>query len=387
MKMESFQYIQGKGWSINQLPDLDSEHTLVLVFGSPIFKTNRTPITELAHFYKKSKMMGCSTAGEIFGPKIFDNSLSISVIQFENTPIQLEMASIRESKDSFYAGASIAQALNHFNLHSILVLSDGLNVNGSELISGLNQKTKAGVMITGGLAGDGSHFKHTWVIYNGEIFENHIVAVGFYGKHIQSGSAFRGGWDIFGPERRITRSVGNILYELDNKPVLSLYKEYLGERAAELPSAGLLYPLAIRNPSEKEAFPLVRTILNMDENTQSLIFAGDMPVGYYAQLMHANFDRLIESASEASKKASVMVNQASNAYKEPVLAIDISCVGRRLLLGERTEEETEATFNALPPGSKQIGFYSYGELSPSGAGNCDLHNQTMTITTFYERSA
>ena len=39
----------------------------------------------------------------------------------------------------------------------------------------------------------------------------------------------------------------------------------------------------------------------------------------------------------------------------------------------------------LPKGTKQIGFYSYGEISPYTTGSCDLHNQTMTLTTVTER--
>ncbi len=251
------------------------------------------------------------------------------------------------------------------------------------MVKGLNKINKE-VIITGGLAGDGPNFKRTWVICDGERLEHHAVAIGFYGKNICFGHASKGGWDIFGPERRITRSEGNVLYELDNHPALSLYKEYLGERASGLPSSGLLYPLAIRDPSSKENNPLVRTILNIDEKTQSLIFAGDMPTGYYAQLMRANFDRLIVSASEAGEIAkNYYCKEGTNL--SPVLALDISCVGRRLLLGERTEEETEATFNILPKDSMQIGFYSYGELSPGGMRNCELHNQTMTITTLNEK--
>lgn len=383
MKIASFQYIEKKGWSIQKFPELDSEKTLVLIFASPFFKHKLEPIQELANTYKKAKIIGCSTAGEIFGSNIFDESLSVAVIQFETTKLKLAIAKIEQPNESFTTGESIASALNQAELHSIFVLSDGLNVNGSELIKGLNNNIPPGVIITGGLAGDGPNFKNTWVIAGDKLLQNHAIAIGLYGHQICLGHAYKGGWDIFGPQRRITRSDGNILYELDNRPVLSLYKDYLGERAVELPASGLLYPLAIHDPSSKDNTTLVRTILNIDEKTQSLIFAGDMPVGYYAQLMRANFDRLIVSASEAGEEANHLKDKIIR--KNPLLAIDISCVGRRLLLGERTEEEIEATFNMLPKGSTQIGFYSYGELSPSGTGKCELHNQTMTITTIHER--
>jgi len=123
----------------------------------------------------------------------------------------------------------------------------------------------------------------------------------------------------------------------------------------------------------------VRTILAVDEATQSMTFAGDIPEGDYAQLMCANFDRLIQGAGEAAVSAR---NGAAGASAP--LAIAISCIGRRLVLGERTEEETEASLEVLPAGTRQVGFYSYGEISPYTSGHCDLHNQTMTLTTIAE---
>lgn len=387
MKIQSFQYIQNQGWNIQKFPDLDSENTLILIFASPAFRTNTKPIQELAQAYKKSKIIGCSTAGEIFGPGIFDNSISVAVVQFESTKLQLAKAEVNNSEESSKAGAQLAKSLHqNQNPKSIFVLSDGLNVNGSELIKGLNKHSAKEVTITGGLAGDGADFKNTWVIYDGKIVDHCIGAIGFYGDQIHVGHGSRGGWDIFGPERMITRSKGNVLYELDNQPALKLYKTYLGDRASELPAAGLLYPLAIRNPSDPDSQHIVRTILGIDEEAQSLTFAGDLPLGYYAQLMRANFDRLIVSANEAGEAANNLLFDDNTLNKQPVLAIDISCVGRRLLLGERTEEETETTLQSIPPGSTQIGFYSYGELSPLGAGNCELHNQTMTITTLLENT-
>ncbi|ASQ45211.1 FIST N domain protein [Legionella clemsonensis] len=345
MELRSFQYLEESGWTIESFPDLDSEQTMVLVFAAPEFLHLQEPIQQLNNFYKKSKMIGCSSAGEIFGPHIFDKSLSVAVIKFERTTIKTAKAQVNTIDDSFAAGESISKQLQSNDLKSIFVLSEGLNVNGSELVNGLNIPINGVTpLITGGLAADSSHFKKTWTLFNGEILYNHIVAIGFYGEFINIGHASKGGWDIFGPARRITRSEGNILYELDNRPALALYKEYLGERAAELPASGLLYPLAIQDATSTESIPLVRTILGVDEKKQALIFAGDMPTGYYAQLMHANFDRLITSANEAGELAIKKMIELHG----PILTVSISCVGRRLLLGERTEEETESTLEALP---------------------------------------
>lgn len=205
-----------------------------------------------------------------------------------------------------------------------------------------------------------------------------MTAVGLYGTAVRLTHGSKGGWDLFGPERLITRSRENVLFELNHKPALQLYKDYLGELAKGLPGTALHFPLAIRQ-KQTETKRLVRTILAIDETAQSLTFAGDMPEGSYAQFMRANFDRLIQGASDAATLAS-----PSGTGSTPTLSIAISCVGRRMVLGQRTEEEVEAAFDVLPKGSEQIGFYSYGEISPYATGHCDLHNQTMTITTISE---
>lgn len=382
MKLESFRYDSQKGWSCHTFPALDSENTLIIIFASPSYINNPTPLLELSKHYPKSKIIGCSSAGEISGKHIFDESLSVAIMQFEATEIKLVKTKINDANDSLAAGETIAELLYDPKLRGMFILSDGLNVNGSELVKGLNRAQKHRVVITGGLAGDGNQFKKTWSFYQNEIVTKHVIGVGFYGEQIRLGHGSCGGWNIFGPERRITRSKNNILYELDGLPALSLYKNYLGERANGLPATGLLYPLAIRKSLDKPQ-QVVRTILAVDEKEQSLTFAGDVPEGYLAQLMRANFDRLITAAEEAGElSAQNMLKQYSP--ENPALAIAISCVGRRLLLGERTEEETESTLESLPQGTHQIGFYSYGELSPHETGECDLHNQTMTLTTIYE---
>jgi hypothetical protein len=216
------------------------------------------------------------------------------------------------------------------------------------------------------------------VCLDGPAPSEQIVAIGLYGARLQVGFGSRGGWEPFGVERTITRAVGNVLYELDGEPALDLYKRYLDDHAAGLPASGLLFPLTIRSTTSGE--PVVRTILAVDEQARSLTFAGDLPVGHRARLMRASLDRLVAGASEA---ASVSLADAS----APVsLALLVSCVGRKLVLKQRVEEEIEGVREVLGPEATIAGFYSYGELAPFKASRpCELHNQTMTITTLSER--
>jgi hypothetical protein len=305
--------------------------------------------------------------------------LTVAVIQFQYTSIVNTSTPVPSIEDSFNTGKTIAHQLNDPSLRAIFVLSDGLKVNGSELVRGLNAVLPDSVVVTGGLAGDGDRFKRTWVIKDGALHSGLVSAVGLYGDHLKISHGSRGGWDIFGPERLITRSKSNILYELDGKPALQLYKEYLGDEAAALPATAFYFPLALRaNTSDHKQ--VVRTVLAIDEVNQAIISAGDIPQGYLAQLMRGNFDHLIDGATEA---ATMTRSQLPDAL--PLLSIAISCVGRRLVLGERTEEELEALFEVLPEGTQQIGFYSYGEISPyDSRGRCNLHNQTMALTTITE---
>lgn len=361
--------------------ELDSPNTLLVLFGSSALINTPDRIQQALTAYPQSHVIGCSTAGEIHGSEISDDSLVVAAVRFEKTSVRTAQAIARDPKDSYAAGTAIGSQLKRPSLRAILVLSDGLHVNGSELVKGLNDTVGEDVVITGGLAGDGTHFKRTWVLKDRSPQSGYVIASGLYGDHVRIGHGSKGGWDKFGPERLVTKSSGHILYELDGRPALHLYKEYLGERAAGLPATGLLFPLAIRtSPSDGKS--LVRTILAVDEAAQSMTFAGDIPQGVYAQLMRANFDRLIQGASDAATLTTI--GHANGSQKTPTLSIAISCVGRRLVLGERTEEETEATLEHLPKGSLQIGFYSYGEISPYNSGACDLHNQTMTLTTITE---
>jgi ABC-type transporter Mla MlaB component len=380
MIVETFHHDrEARAWSTKTFPALDGERTLVLAFGAPELFDDPAPLVELRRAYPRAQLVGCSSAGEIVGPTVRDHSLSVAVARFDKTPLSSAVVAVASAADSFAAGQKLARQLARPDLRGVLVLSEGLGVNGSQLVAGINAVLPDSVVVTGGLSGDGTRFKRTWVAVGDKIRSGVVVAVGFHGDHISIGHGSRGGWDKFGPERVITRSEGNVLHTLDGKPALALYKEYLGDKAAELPASGLLFPLAMRATARDDKF-LVRTLLAVDHEKQTMTFAGDLPKGHLVQLMKANFDRLIDGASLAAASAAHLAPGASSS----TLAVAISCVGRRIVLGDRTEEEVEAALEALPRGTKITGFYSYGEISPYTTGHCDLHNQTMTLTVFGE---
>ena len=378
MKIQQKKYSKATGWQVLRDDKVDPVLcNLVLVFSSTEILSDAAIYTSIKNEYPGADILLNSTAGEIIDTQVNDETISLTAIAFEKTEIKTAVTHIEKVKDSYEAGKCLGSQLDQAGLKYVLMISDGQKVNGSELVDGLQSHLPEGTIITGGLAGDGARFKKTLVGLNELPEEGRIAAVGFYGNNLSVSYGSVGGWDSFGPERLITKSTANILYELDGKPALDIYKMYLGEYADELPGSGLLFPLSIR--TDKAGHSLVRTILSVNAEDRSLTFAGNMPEGAYARLMKANFDRLIEGASDAAQ------NSMSNKTNTPELALLISCVGRKLVLDQRIEEEVEVVRAVYGNKTAIAGFYSYGEISPSfNFLKCELHNQTMTITTIME---
>lgn len=350
---------------------------LVMVFGEGRALADATVLAPIRDRYPQAVMFGCSTSGEIAGTTVRDGSVVATALDFAGTRAHLTSTSLDGEGDSFLAGRRLAQDLAAPGLTHVFVLSDGLCVNGSQLAAGLAAGVGAEVVVTGGLAGDGTDFARTFVVAGETVDSGIAAAVGLYGDRLRVGCASLGGWDPFGPERTVTRARGNVLYELDGQSALGIYTKYLGAHAAALPASALLFPLAIRVPGQE---PVVRTVLSVDEAQQSMTFAGDIAEGAQARLMKANFDRLIDGATGAARICQTATSDATAEF-----ALLISCVGRKLVLKQRTEEEVEAVRDVIGPRAAMTGFYSYGEISPFTPGTaCRLHNQTMTITTLSE---
>src|SRR5215831_12252319 len=302
----------------------DGPADLILAFGGTGPITNAGMWNDLSRRHPGAIVLGCSTGGEIHGADVLDDSLSVTTLGFDRTQLKCAEATVENASGSDKAGRAIGNKLTAPELKAIFVLSDGTKVNGSELVRGVRSCTGNDVVITGGLAGDGARFGTTYVGLNNHPAPGRVAAVGFYGDFISVGHGSAGGWDVFGPERRITKSKGNILFELDGKPALDLYKHYLGDDAKGLPGSALLFPLKVFRANRPEE-ALTRTIVAINENERSMTFAGDMPEGFSAQLMRGNFDRLIEGAAEAA-------NQAALPSSGDRVAVLVSCIGRKLLL-------------------------------------------------------
>jgi len=377
VKQETLAYVNNSWENPAQSEAFSNEANIVFIFGDrEVFKQEK-PYEEIKALYPHAHIVGCTSSGNILGDKVSKETMVATAVSFESGRVALGVEDFTQKEDLVEVGKRAVSKLPPEGLKHIFILSDGLNMNGSSLVQGANQAVNNAIPITGGLAGDGIDFEETWVIADEAARQNRVVAIGFYGESISVSSGCFAGWDEFGILRKITRSEGNIVYEIDGEPALQLYKKYLGEYADKLPGSGLRFPMGIKE--HKEDVTIIRTVLSVDEQAQSLIFAGDVPQGYLARLMKSSVNGVIDASQ-------IVASRIAKTNTKNALGLVVSCVGRRMILNQLTNEELECISETLGENVQLTGFYSYGELAPffEDPVSCQFHNQTMTLTVIYE---
>ncbi|MEJ2213997.1 MAG: FIST N-terminal domain-containing protein [Gammaproteobacteria bacterium] len=376
MKIDSLTYDNGT-WAISDSQiETKSAASIVFLFGDSDILKSEDCVHQIKEKYPNAHIVGASSSGNILGVEISDSPIVGTAVKMEKGSVEVDFVDFTENDNIEQLASDLINKLPAKSLKHVFILSDGLNLNGSELVRGIN-KASQGFTVSGGLAGDGDRFQETWVVANEPARKNRITAVGFYGDALTVTTGCHAGWSSFGADRIITRSSANVLYELDDRPALDLYKEFLGEFADDLPLSGLRFPLNIR--ASENANEVIRTLLAINEEEKSITFAGDVPEGFIARLMKPDLDILIDGAEIASKD----IKKASS---NTALCLVVSCVGRRVVMKQVVEEELEAVEEVLGDNVHLTGFYSYGEIAPfqDDLLQCQLHNQTMTLTAIYE---
>jgi hypothetical protein len=375
MKIDQFLF-SSKEPILNQFLPKVKKPNFALIFGSRLdLEEDTSFIEDIKKKYPNTDIITVSSAGTISDVTI-TSKYAATFVELEKTSHLTKVFQYNEFDNFIDLGRSIGNSFDQTNLVYIMLLGTS-GINAEKILQGLNEVLPNNVTVSGGIAGDDERFERTLVGLNENIASDQMVALAFYGTNLIVTHGSKGGWDTFGPQRTVTKSEGNILFEIDNRPALDLYKEYLGEKASELPGSGLLFPFTILDTATSE--PIVRGIQNVNESLNSIVLFGDVKNGDKIQLMRANFDRLIDGAALSSIESKIGLNS------DPDFALLVSCVARKLVLGQSTEDELEEARKYLGASTKICGFYSYSELSPVvGSNACLLHNQTMTITTFTE---
>ncbi|MGC1460708.1 MAG: FIST N-terminal domain-containing protein [Terracidiphilus sp.] len=377
IKTEQFQWSLHEGWRPGLMTGTLAESVqLVFVFGQPELLKQSGCLGAIRETYPRAHFAGCSTAGEIHKVTVRDDTVAVTAVSFEHTHVTCNSVMVEGPAHSFKAGEELARSLDLNGLRHVIVFSEGIHANASDLVSGINSVLPVGVTVSGGFAGDGNRLQSTQVWCDCEPQTRMATAIGLYGQRLQVGVSAIGGWKPFGPDRLITKSRHNVLFEVDNNPVLPLYKQYLDKFADGLPATGLMFPLEIVIERNR----VLRALIGIDEVEQSITYAGNIPEGAYARFMVGHRDDLIEGTLEAARSSIAPLTNTS-----AQLSLLVSCNGRRFVLKQRVEEEVEAVHEALGPLTAMTGFYSYGEIAPPSLDrHTELHNETMTVTSFGE---
>ena len=368
-KNQSWHYLEEK---------ITLKNPLVLVFANRLMLEDKNVLNDIRREFPYAHIVFASTAGEIFNIEVLENTVTVIAIEFEKSTFVVKTDNIfNHNKDTRKLGAALTAQMPAEGLKHLFVLSEGSFVSGTSLIKGLETALSEDVALTGGMCGDDLRYEKTLASYNNDPKEGEIVLIGFYGESLEITFASYGGWLAFGPERVITRSEGSTLYEIDGQSSLGLYKKYLGDKAGDFARSAMLYPLNVIAPGKTHA--VVRAVVAADMENQAMIFADDVPQDSQVQLIMISPDRISQGAYTASTLA------MQNRVTKPQLALVISCIGRKVVMNQRVEEEIELVREVLGDDTAISGFYSYGEIAPfHDTRSSELHNQTMTLTLISE---
>lgn len=379
MKTSQFYFSKGK-WDFSSVndPSITENNNLIFLYLDR-FLIDEYPniISDVRSQFPNSSVVTQTTCGNIKNNATITDEPIANLIHFEKSSFKPIKYSINIEDDLFLLGKKIVNDLASDDLKHILILSVGNDFNTSAIIDGVNEalENQNNITISGGIAGDDNRFEKTLVGLNDVVDDHCVVGIGLYGEHLNVKTSSIGGWKAFGPKRLVTKSNQNVLFEIDYQPAVDLYKKYLGEEYAnQLPEAALLFPLELSRKDEDVS--LVRTIISLDDDNNSMTFAGDIPEGSSIRLMRTNTDEIILAAGRSIDKV----------YSDDIEAVFIvSCAGRRWILNSRTDEELDEIKDRLPEETPIFGFYSYGEISMYGVTTCEVFNQTMTITALSEK--
>ena len=330
---------------------------------------------ELKRRFPGAEIAGCSTNGEIYGGETMDGESVAAAIRFDATEIKTTSIVLEPQGDARGGGLRLAEALRGEGLKGVFVLSDAFGINGAALVEGLIEGLPSDVTITGGMAGDNATLgSSTLAGLNESPRDRGAVAIGFYGSKVRIGHGVAGGWDPLGPSRRVTRSVGPVVYEFDGEPALDVYERLVGDAST---TRRLRHPFAFK-PEADSAQDGIREVVGVDRENKGVIFIDDVPTGWWGQTLRGADDRLVAGAAVAARRAGL--HEADG----HALALVVSCIGRKWVMGQKIGDETEAVQDESPD-TPTIGFYSYGEISPhERTGLCTLHHASMSVTLLSE---
>ncbi|MGJ8686104.1 MAG: FIST signal transduction protein [Spongiibacteraceae bacterium] len=326
-------------------------------------------LNDIMDAWPKLQLIGCTTDGEVSSVLAFQQDSVTLMLFCADNSIQISAGIGRDvSSDAAISTKSAITQATHTLTKSVrlcIAVPESLAVNSKDILDGLANALPEGVPVVGGLAADRWQFDTTYQFHGRSLYSNTVPVLLFSGA-LRCAHGVASGWQPLGNPGTVTRSETNTVYEIDGKPALSYYRDYLGEHE---PSSN--YPLAVF--TEGEQFYLRAPSGEFDLDTGSVNFFAEVPQGAKVQMSQSNRDNILAASRESMRQAI-----AAYGPDEPTAALYFSCASRRQLLGTRTHEEYEQARDSIGIDVPSCGFYTNGEISPMELGApTHFHNETF----------
>lgn len=352
---------------------IDSSKMLIQLFCA---KNDLENITKLHDFFKenfpKSHLIGSSTDGILEGNKVyFDSRNVVSFTEFASSRLKTHLTEHEDNfNNSYESGTVIAKALVDADTKVIISFADGISTNGEEYVNGISS-VSPDVVLSGGLAGDNGVLEKTYIFNKEKIISEGAVGVSVSSEHLNVSTSYSFDWMPIGKQMRVTKSIKNRVYEIDNIPVVDIYAKYMGHELAHgLPHVGIEFPLIFK----KDGVSVGRAVL-LKHDDGSLTFAGNVAEGTLVRFGVGSIENILNNSDYNTRKILDSMH-----YKSEAVFI-YSCMARRRFMGEHIQEE----LGMLSHVGDITGFFTYGEFYHANKTN-QLLNETMTVLTLSESS-
>ena len=369
-------FTAGRDAAADLLAELGRAPDLVILFSSAKYDAARVLEGIHSRLSAAVPLVGCSSYAEIDSEQALTSSIVAMGLVLEGITVRTFHVEGR-GVDSFTAGREAGLDLRGFAPDLIITFPDVLEMNATRFLLGLQDALGKDMPIVGGAPADDGAFKATYQIHGRDVMSGGAVGVALKGP-LAIVTAAKSGYTPVGATHTSTRvEDGKVVLEIDGRPALDIYRDYLGKRAAQMPAVSIEFPIGVVGGIEgtqrrtDDALLLVRAIFQVDEARGALILGGDVPEGAAIRVMRATKEDVVRGADEAT----VMALEAMPA---PDLALIFSCMSRKSVLGPRFKDECRASFARLPEGLPRAGFYTFGELSPV-QGTTMHHESTYTL--------
>ena len=352
---------------------------------SSLLNTIRTVLDE------KVPIIGCSGAAVISNRGIFKHGVVIALLNLSQN-VYFSTAYVKDikAKTPLNAGRELGEKLLYGfkETHRVLsiIFSDGLIDKGSDLIDGLKETLGKSFPLVGASASDNLRFLKTYIYFNKELINDSAAGI-LWGGKLNFGLGIKHGWKPLGKPRTVTKSKGDIVYEIDNNPAAKIYEEYfardISELQKELRRISILYPIGIYVPGEEEY--LLRNMLSIEKNG-SLRFQGNVNEGSQIRLMIGTKESCLAATKLAAEEAKKGLGESTVEFKKTginnfVLVFD--SISRYILLKRGANKELEIIKKVVGENTPIIGLYTYSEQAPLMAinyqGQAYFHNQTISV--------